>query len=108
MPKAAGKVKPGKAFDFARAEIWFQGVRNRCVKCLGPLNVDEFVVNKDMAYCGDCAVLLHLGESKESRMFKDLRGIEGEPGREADLVSVAADVEAEDGNAESPDEAADA
>jgi hypothetical protein len=47
------------------------------------------VVNRDMAYCGECAVLLHLGESKESRMFKDLQGIEGEPPREAELAPIA-------------------
>jgi hypothetical protein len=31
------------------------------------------VVNKDMAYCGDCSSLLHLGESKESRLFRDFQ-----------------------------------
>lgn len=86
MPKAPGKVNPGKPVDFAHGEIWFQGVRNRCVKCLGPLSEDEFVVNKDMAYCGECTLLLHLGESKESRMFKDLQGIEGEAPHDADLA----------------------
>lgn len=45
-------------------------MRNNCIKCLGPLTAGEFVVNKDMAYCDDCAHLLHLGESKESRMFQ--------------------------------------
>lgn len=94
MPKAQGKVKPGKAVDFAGGEIWFQGVRNRCVKCLGALAAGEFVVNRDMAYCGECAVLLHLGESKESRMFQDLRGIEGEDSGEAEPSPVA-DPEAE-------------
>jgi hypothetical protein len=48
-------------------------VRNRCAKCLGLLEAGEYVVNKDMAYCGDCAALLHLGESKESRMFRDFQ-----------------------------------
>ena len=48
-------------------------MRNKCVKCLGPLSEGEFVVNKDMSYCDDCAALLHLGESKESKMFRDFQ-----------------------------------
>ena len=52
--------------------------------------MDEFVVNKDMAYCGACAVLLHLGESKESRLFnKDLQGLEGEAPPASDLAPIA-------------------
>ena len=47
------------------------------------------MVNKDMAYCADCAVLLHLGESKESRLFKDFQGIEGEAPREDEAAPVA-------------------
>jgi hypothetical protein len=70
MPKPGGKVKPHKPVDFLRREIWFLGVRNNCIKCLGTLTEGEFVVNKEMAYCDDCARLLHLGESKESKMFQ--------------------------------------
>lgn len=44
----------------------------RCAKCLVPMSEPDWVVNKDMAYCIDCASLLHLGESKESRMFSDM------------------------------------
>lgn len=94
MPKPPGKVKLRKAVDFGRGEICFERVRNRCVKCLGILAVGEFVVNKDMAYCSECAVLLHLGESKESRMFKDLQGLEGEAPRDSELAPVV-DPEAE-------------
>jgi|GEM_PF-3278639 len=45
----------------------------RCAKCLTPMSSPDWVVNKDMAYCIECAALLHLGESKESRMFSDMR-----------------------------------
>ena len=48
----------------------------KCIKCLVEDACAEYVVNKDMAYCRDCAVILHLGESKESRMFKDFQGEE--------------------------------
>jgi hypothetical protein len=44
----------------------------RCAKCLMPMSDPDWIVNKDMAYCMDCANLLHLGESKESRMFSDM------------------------------------
>jgi hypothetical protein len=44
----------------------------RCVKCLTAIPVPDWIVNKDMAYCAECAALLHLGESKESRMFNDM------------------------------------
>ncbi len=53
--------------------MWFHRVYNNCIKCLVRLNGGEYVVNKDMAYCMDCATLLHLGESKESRMFRDFQ-----------------------------------
>ncbi|MDQ3001961.1 MAG: hypothetical protein M3Y08_11965 [Fibrobacterota bacterium] len=46
----------------------------RCAKCLTPMHDPDWVVNKDMAYCNDCANLLHLGESKESRLFNDMQG----------------------------------
>jgi hypothetical protein len=49
-------------------------VSKRCVKCLTPMHDPDWVVNKDMAYCSDCANLLHLGESKESRLFNDVPG----------------------------------
>lgn len=87
MPNRYRKVKPGKAVDFGPGEIWFESVRNRCIKCLGPLSAGEYVVNKDMAYCEECAALLHLGESKESRMFRDFQE---EP--EAALTHVAGDL----------------
>jgi hypothetical protein len=68
-------------------------VRNNCIKCLGPLNAGEFVVNKDMAYCDDCANLLHLGESKESKMFQGFQegaeAGEGEPPDGPGLAGVA-------------------
>lgn len=63
--------------------MWFQRVYNNCIKCLARLNGGEYAVNKDMAYCMDCATLLHLGESKESRMFRDFQDnaeAEGQPG----------------------------
>jgi hypothetical protein len=43
----------------------------KCVKCLGEISDEEFVVNKYMAYCSECAALLHLGESKESKPLSD-------------------------------------
>jgi hypothetical protein len=46
----------------------------RCAKCLMPMPDPDWVVNKVMAYCADCAALLHLGESKESRAFNDSTG----------------------------------
>jgi hypothetical protein len=46
----------------------------RCAKCMSPIAEPDWVVNKVMAYCADCATLLHLGESKESRMFNDPKG----------------------------------
>jgi hypothetical protein len=46
----------------------------RCAKCTAPISEPDWVVNKVMAYCADCATLLHLGESKESRMFNDPKG----------------------------------
>lgn len=46
----------------------------RCAKCMAPIPEPDWVVNKVMAYCSDCAALLHLGESKESRMFNDPKG----------------------------------
>jgi hypothetical protein len=68
-------------------------VRNNCIKCLGPLTEGEFVVNKEMAYCDDCARLLHLGESKESKMFQGFQdGSESgdaEPAHGSDLAGVA-------------------
>lgn len=73
MPKAAPKVKPAKAVDFGAGEIWFERVYNNCIKCLARLDGGEYAVNKDMAYCPECAALLHLGESKESRMFRDFQ-----------------------------------
>ncbi len=45
----------------------------RCVKCLTAMSSPDWIVNKDMAYCNECAALLHLGESKESRMFNDMQ-----------------------------------
>lgn len=77
MPKAGCKVKPEEGIDFAAVEIWFDRVRNKCVKCLSALSTGEFVVNKDMAYCDECAAILHLGESKESRMFRDFQDPDG-------------------------------
>lgn len=50
----------------------------RCAKCLAPMTDPDWIVNKDMAYCIDCAALLHLGESKESRLFSDMH--ESRPG----------------------------
>lgn len=56
----------------------------RCAKCLTPMPNPDWVVNKEMAYCSDCADLLHLGESKESRLFNDPQGQpEGSPRPEA-------------------------
>ena len=46
----------------------------RCAKCMSPIAEPDWVVNKVMAYCAECATLLHLGESKESRMFNDPKG----------------------------------
>ncbi|HKP98328.1 MAG TPA: hypothetical protein VJ385_21540 [Fibrobacteria bacterium] len=45
----------------------------RCVKCLAAMPNPDWIVNKDMAYCNECAALLHLGESKESRIFNDMQ-----------------------------------
>jgi hypothetical protein len=56
----------------------------RCAKCLAAMPNPDWIVNKDMAYCSDCAALLHLGESKESRMFNDMQ--EKEPGRPTDGI----------------------
>lgn len=47
--------------------------RRICIKCQLQEASPEFVISKDMAYCCDCAKLLRLGESKESKMFKDLQ-----------------------------------
>lgn len=45
-----------------------------------------------MAYCPDCSTLLHLGESKESRLFKDFQdGPEAEGGHAAQPAVVALD-----------------
>lgn len=49
----------------------------RCVKCLSPMSDPEWIVNKDMVYCRECAALLHLGESKESRMFNEMADAPG-------------------------------
>ncbi len=49
--------------------------QHRCAKCLEPMPAPDYVVNKSMAYCEDCSRILHLGESKESRMFSDLHDI---------------------------------
>ena len=57
----------------------------------GSLERGEYVVNKDMAYCMDCATLLHLGESKESRMFSDFQDspeVEGAPAPDYTGVAV--------------------
>lgn len=35
------------------------------------------MVNKDMAYCDECAAILHLGESRESRMFRNFHDQDG-------------------------------
>lgn len=78
-----------KSVDFSPGEIWFESVRNKCVKCLGPLAAGEFVVNKDMGYCEECAALLHLGESKESRMFS---GFQDDPEAAAAPAQVPADL----------------
>jgi hypothetical protein len=55
-----------------------ESLSKRCAKCLAPMSHPDWVVNKDMAYCAECAALLHLGESKESRMFNDMK--DKEPG----------------------------
>ncbi len=59
----------------------------RCAKCLAPMTDPDWVVNKEMAYCSDCAALLHLGESKESRMFNSGEPVPGmvAPGTESSL-----------------------
>lgn len=70
----------------------FVCVRNKCAKCLGPLSNGEFVVNKEMAYCDDCATLLHLGESKESKMFQDFQDpVESPNARDSDFAGVVVD-----------------
>jgi hypothetical protein len=82
----AAKSNRDKRVDFDLQEIWFEDVRNNCIKCLSRLSESEFVVNKDMAYCDDCAKLLHLGESKESKQFQgfqDASESEGPPDPEA-------------------------
>ena len=67
----------------------------RCAKCLAPMTDPDWVVNKEMAYCADCASLLHLGESRESRMFNNGEPVPGmvAPGTES---SIPRPVEEED------------
>jgi hypothetical protein len=72
-----------------------------CVKCLGPISDEEFVVNKYMAYCGECAQLLHLGESKESKTLSDFHVVgrqpPAEPPGEPPIVHVGEDGSVVDG-----------
>jgi hypothetical protein len=65
----------------------------RCAKCLAPMSHPDWVVNKDMAYCLDCAHLLHLGESKESRMFSDMK--DQPPGLPAEAEAVVPPIDEE-------------
>ena len=67
----------------------------RCAKCSAPMTDPDWVVNKEMAYCSDCASLLHLGESRESRMFNNGEPVPGmvAPGT---LSSLPMPVEEED------------
>lgn len=69
----------------------------KCVKCLGPISDDEFVVNKYMAYCGECAKLLHLGESKESRTLSDFHVTGRHPPEEPVPVPVGGEAEGPEG-----------
>ena len=39
----------------------------RCTKCGINPAVEEFTIDRELAYCPDCAILLHLGETKEAR-----------------------------------------
>jgi hypothetical protein len=66
----------------------------KCVKCLGPISDEEFVVNKYMAYCAECAKLLHLGESKESRMLSDFHVTGRQPPEEMPVHAGAPDMDA--------------
>lgn len=52
------------------------------------------MVNKDMAYCDECAAILHLGESRESRMFRDFQDQDGATPDAVKPVSEADDAEA--------------
>jgi hypothetical protein len=60
----------------------------RCAKCLTVMAAPDWVVNKEMAYCAECAALLHLGESKESRMFSDMRELEAGGPVPADIALI--------------------
>ena len=42
----------------------------KCIKCQVEEACPDWVINKNMAYCEECAGILHLGESKESQQFK--------------------------------------
>ena len=39
----------------------------KCTKCGIADAIEEFTIDKELAYCGECAELLHLGETKEAR-----------------------------------------
>ena len=65
-----------------------------CVKCLGPISSEDFVVNKYMAYCPDCAHLLHLGESKEGRPLSDFHVLGRRPPEEVEAALAKAEAEA--------------
>ncbi|MDB5106253.1 MAG: hypothetical protein JWP91_3942 [Fibrobacteres bacterium] len=75
----------------------------RCAKCLAPMPNPDWVVNKDMAYCADCASLLHLGESKESRMFNDMKDKSAVPGAGISPDEIPIPIPDEDDVEEIPD-----
>ncbi|MFC1585515.1 hypothetical protein ACFL5V_08225, partial [Fibrobacterota bacterium] len=39
----------------------------KCTKCGINDAIEEFTIDKELAYCADCAELLHLGHTKEAR-----------------------------------------
>ncbi|MBF0433226.1 MAG: hypothetical protein HQK83_18240, partial [Fibrobacteria bacterium] len=39
----------------------------KCTKCGINDAVEEFTIDKELAYCADCADLLQLGQTKEAR-----------------------------------------
>lgn len=60
---------------------------SKCIKCLNPIDADEFVVNKYMSYCPDCARMLHLGESKEGKPLSDYHVLGRKPPEELTAIS---------------------
>jgi hypothetical protein len=41
-----------------------------CTKCGINQVVDRFIIDKELGYCGDCADILRLGETKEARKME--------------------------------------